>query len=168
VNRVERLRHLTGRFFGVMRARVDPAELCLLDDYLGPAERNLFLSMRIADQRHSLDLCRRLRCDGHGEPDLLRAALLHDVGKAAGPLPVVYRVIYGLCRLISPGLARWLGRLERPSLVRPFYLAAHHAGIGALAAERAGSNQRVVHLIRRHDAPDDNLSSLLHRYDGEM
>ena len=164
----ERLRHLVVRFVGVVRARVDPAELTLLDEYFGPTERELFLSMRVADQRHSLDLCRRLQRDGHGEPDLLRAALLHDVGKAAGALPVPYRVIYSLCRLVSPNLASWLGKHERPSLVRPFYLAAHHACIGALAAERAGSNQRVVHLIRCHDTPNDRLSFVLYRYDGEM
>lgn len=164
----ERLRHLVVRFFGVIRARIEPGELSLLDQYFGPTERELFLSMRVADQRHSLDLCRRLQRDGHDDPDLLRAALLHDVGKAAGPLPVPYRVIYSLCRLVDPSLACWLGKHDRPSLIRPFYLAAHHAQIGALAAERAGSNQRVVQLIRRHDTPNDRLSSVLYRYDGEM
>ncbi|MGH2459764.1 MAG: hypothetical protein ACRDIY_12950 [Chloroflexota bacterium] len=163
-----RLGHLVGRFFGAVGARVDPGELGVLDRYLGPAERALFLTMGIADQRHSLDLCRRLRCDGHADPDLLRAALLHDVGKSVGPLPVPYRVIYALCRLVNPKLARWLGQRERPTLVRPFYFAAHHAGLGALAAERAGSNPRVIQLIERHEAPNDQLSFLLYRYDGEM
>lgn len=166
---IARLPHLVRRFFGVLSARVDPAELAILERYLCPAERALFLSMRVADQRHSLDLCRRLVNDGHVDPDLLRAALLHDVGKAFGELPLPYRVTFALCRLLSPDFASWLAAPERPAWCRPFYLAAHHAVIGARAAERAGSNARVVCLIGGHDSPgDDHLSRLLYDYDGRM
>ncbi len=164
-----RILHLARRFLGVLSARVDRHELAILDCYLCPGERELFLSMRVADQRHSLDLCRRLRRDGHADPDLLRAALLHDVGKAFGVLPLPYRVTFALCRLLTPGLADWLSAPERPAWCRPFYLAAHHAAIGARAAERAGSNARVVCLIGGHDSPGgDHLSQLLYDYDGRM
>lgn len=166
---IERFPHLVRRFFGVLSARVDPDELAILDRYLCPGERDLFLSMRVADQRHSIDLCRRLQRDGHADPDLLRAALLHDVGKAFGSLPLPHRVAFALCRMIAPDFARWLAERDRPAWRRPFYLAAHHADIGARAAERAGSNPRVVCLIGGHDSPGgDRLSRLLYDYDGRM
>jgi len=169
VKPVADLQHLARRFVGAVSARVDRAELAALDQLLSPAERQLFLAMRVADQRHSLDLYRRLECDGHADADLLRAALLHDVGKALGPLPLAYRVAFALCRLTSPGLAVWLSQQSRPTWCRPFYLAAHHAELGARAAERAGSRLRVVQLIASHDSPGgDRLSRLLYRYDGQM
>ncbi len=124
--------------------------------------------MSVSDQRHSLDLCERLRFDGHTEPDLLRAALLHDVGKAAGSLPLLARVAYSLVVMTSPGIADWL--CGSPTGWRSaFYLAAHHPEIGAAAAARAGASSRVVDLIAGHSDPgSDSLSRILYTYDRGM
>ena len=166
---VGRFRHLARRFFGVLSARVEPSELSILDRYFSASERHLFLRMRIADQRHSLDLCGRLIRDGHSDPDLIRAALLHDVGKAFGPLPLPFRVAFALCRMADSRLAAWLAHPDRPGLFLPFQIAGNHAAIGARAAEQAGSNSTVVRLIAGHDSVgDDDLSRLLHQYDGQM
>lgn len=169
MNAAARFPHLARRFFSAVSARVDPTEYDLVARYCSPAEQSLFRSMRLADQRHSLDLCRRLERDGHLDPDLLRAALLHDVGKSFGPLPLALRVFYALCRLTSPPFARWLARADHPTWRRPFYLAAHHAEIGARAARAAGSRPDVVALIGGHESPGcDERSRLLFLYDGDM
>ncbi|HLZ09663.1 MAG TPA: phosphohydrolase [Chloroflexota bacterium] len=161
--------HLVRRFFVTLLARVDPVSLGALDRLLTPGERRLFLTMKESDQRHSLDLCGRLRRDGHDEPDLLRAALLHDVGKASGTLPIMYRVTYSLAAMVDPRLAQWLGRPGATIWRQPFCLAAHHPEIGAIAAARAGSNPRVVGLIANHNKPGtDPLSRLLYAYDRQM
>jgi hypothetical protein len=166
---IPRLPHLTRRFVGALTARRDADDFATLDRYLGRGEQALFLTMTLADQRHSLDLSARLRADGHDEPDLVRAALLHDVGKALGPLPLPYRVIHSLAAIAAPRLACWLGQDPAPSWRRPFYFAAHHAALGAEAAARAGSNSRVVRLIGGHDQPGpDELAQLLYRYDRHM
>jgi hypothetical protein len=169
VVRVARYRHLVRRFVGVLTARPAPDDAALLDRYLSPAERALFATMQLADRRHSLDLCARLLRDGHADPDLLRAALLHDVGKAAGPIPLPHRVVYSFCAVALPSLAAWLARGNPTAWRRPFHLAARHPEVGARAAWAAGSSETVVRLIQGHESPgSDELSRILYRYDGEM
>ncbi|HEX5418338.1 MAG TPA: hypothetical protein VFZ25_21995 [Chloroflexota bacterium] len=141
----------------------------LANRFLSHSEQALFLTMTDADQRHSLELCARLLGDGHAEPDLCRGALLHDVGKSTGPLPLVFRVTYALAAHLWPGLARRLTDAPEASWRRPFYIAANHAEIGAGLAERASSPPRVVALIRAHESPgNDELSKLLYDYDSSM
>ena len=163
------LPHLVRRFFVTLLARVDPVGIATVDRVLSPAERDLFLTMNESDQRHSIDLCERLWSDGHAEPDLLRAALLHDVGKASGSLPILYRVAFTLAVMASPRLARWLARPGLTVWRQPFCVAAHHPEIGAIAATQAGSSPRVVGLILNHNQPGaDSLSRLLYAYDRRM
>lgn len=165
----DRLFHLTRRFFGAVAARVDETELAGLSRYLSPGEQALFRCMTAADQRHSLDLCQRLARDGHVDRDLLASALLHDVGKSIGPLPLPHRVLFSLLRLVSPAAARYLAAADQPPWRRPWYLAAHHATLGADLAERAGSNPVVVQLVRGHEARGgDRRSALLYDYDRTM
>ena len=160
------LPHLVRRFFTTLLARVDPVALPALDTVLSPAERRLFLTMKESDQYHSLDLYARLRRDGFNDPDLLRAALLHDVGKASGNLPIMYRVAYTFSAMVTPRFTRWLGRPNPAAWRRPFYLAAHHPEIGAAAAIRSGSSPRVAGLIAGHSKPGaDELSRALYTYD---
>src|SRR5689334_16826887 len=54
---------------------------------LPDAARSLFASMSPADQRHSWRVYQGLRARGCADQDMLTAALLHDVGKAAGRVP---------------------------------------------------------------------------------
>ena len=164
-----KLRHLVRRFFAALLARVEPSDLRVVEKYLSEPERALFLKLSVADQRHSIDLFRRLWDDGHRTPDLLRAALLHDVGKGSGPLPLPFRVVYSLAAWLNGRWAAWLSAGERPTWCRPFFVAAHHAGLGAEAAARAGVSPNVARLIAGHGSPgDDPLSKALYEYDGQM
>jgi hypothetical protein len=100
-------------------------------------------------QRHSLDVLYGLQERGEVAPELLAAALLHDVAKAAG-VRVWHRVLSVLLRALHPG---WLERLasSQPGTWRyPFWLQLHHARLGAEQAEAAGCAPATVQLIRYH------------------
>ena len=69
------------QFFQTLWASFRPVELDYATGHLPPAQRTLFLRMPRAEQQHGIALCRALEAAGHRDPDLLAAALLHDVGK---------------------------------------------------------------------------------------
>lgn len=153
-------------FVAALTAR-EQAEVAAL---LSPAALRLFASMSPADQRHSLRVCRGLQARGHDEHDILAAALLHDVGKAAGRVPFWTRPLIVLGKRCSP---RLLTRLtvypiethRLPAWRRALSYAWWHAEVGADLAARAGLSSRAVHYIRSHHHPDSPELAELHLID---
>src|SRR3954447_6288462 len=132
------------QFRGHVRASVTPAERAALENWTTAAQRRVFDSMHVADQRHGLDVVTSLRAGGVRDSDVLVAGLLHDAGKGAtGVWP---RVAYSLGQRygrwiwrvagVVPGWRAALGRLET------------HAATSAELAASAGCSPRTVALIR--------------------
>jgi hypothetical protein len=156
-----------GQFFRALTARVSDKEMERAACILTPASLALFHSMAIQDQCHGFDVCTTLQQVGYTNSDLLTAALLHDVGKAAARLPTWQRAIIVLLNRFAP---RLLARLSRGELQgqtlslpngwrRPFVVHVHHPEIGAQWAAEAGCSPIAVALIRRHqDKLADSLS----------
>jgi putative nucleotidyltransferase with HDIG domain len=136
----------------------DPLPAAVWDEIaaiLSPAEQDLFGHFTPADQRHSYRVLRTLRDAGYNEPDLLAAALLHDIGKVREPLSAWDRTIIVVGEALFPGRAEAWGRGSLRSWRRPFVARARHPAWGAEMASAAGSRPRVVELIRRHQARPD-------------
>lgn len=137
-----------------LRARVSPGERGAAHALMPPDARPLFDAMPIADQRHALDVTRRLRAADVRDPDLLIAALLHDVAK--GPrLRLWHRVTVVLLEAVAPGQVERLGSGDPGSWRHPFYLHLHHAELSARAAEAAGAGSRVAAFIRGTASGED-------------
>lgn len=121
----------------------------------GP-ERALFDHYTPGDQWHAYRVLRMLRDAGYNDPDLLVAALLHDVGKTRCPLSAWDRTLIVVAQALVPQrMAAW-GEGAPEGWRRPFVVRAQHAAWGAAMAEAAGSRPAVVDLIRRHqDKPGE-------------
>jgi hypothetical protein len=142
--------HRIVQFWRAVTAEVRPAQLAEIEPLLGLAGMALFARLSPNDQRHSLGVYLTLVAQGCRDPAVLRAALLHDVGKAAGHLSLPYRVTAVLLHALAP---RWLDWLEANGdgwLLAPFRLAAAHAALGARAVAVAGFSDTVVQLVLRH------------------
>ncbi len=150
----------------LLTARVQPEEQQVIDALLPPAARALFVTMSTGDQRHCLNVCYALKERGCQDRDLLAAALLHDVGKGGGRVRFWMRPVIVLLRALAPALLQWLAGASAPFWRRPFYVAWHHADIGADLAAAAGLSERVVLLIRTHHDPR-GPAALLHAVDDE-
>lgn len=150
------------QFVGAVGAwfRASESDQVVASAYLSPPMMSLFEAMPRYDRQHALKVLRTLQEKGHAEPDLLVAALLHDVGKSAGRgggLRLWHRVATVLLRAFWPSFFEQLGK-ERPGNWRyPFFVQQHHAALGAELARQAGCSVVAVELIRRHEDPPDQV-----------
>jgi hypothetical protein len=131
-------------------------------EVLNPAQMKLFTRMQSSEQIHSLRVIGTLQAEGQTNPDLLVAALLHDIGKIRYPLRLWERIFIVLGKTFLPDRVKSWGDGTRRRWARPFEVAQQHPLWGAQLAQDAGATPLAVSLIRRHqnDIPHENTSSL--------
>ncbi|HID54408.1 MAG TPA: HDIG domain-containing protein, partial [Anaerolineae bacterium] len=110
----------------------------------------LFNRFNFTDQWHSYRVMCALQAAGHDQPDLLTAALLHDIGKTKLPISVWERSWIVLGQMFLPGRAAAWGQAEAQGWRRPFVVKAQHPAWGAEMAEQVGCTPLTISLIRRH------------------
>jgi hypothetical protein len=151
-----RLRQGLGRLkVGLLPSTLDftPAHAVLSDQLW-----QLFSTMPRGDQWHGLCVLSRLQTAGWTQPDLLAAALLHDLGKANGRLSLTYRTLIIVASALG---ARWVPRLasdEPRSWRYPLYVHLHHAALGAAWLQKAGASAALVNLVATHEQAGAPLS----------
>jgi putative nucleotidyltransferase with HDIG domain len=140
------------------------ADYALAREHLSPALVELFRAQHPRDIVHSAGTARWLLERGHTDPDLIAAALLHDLGK--GHQRRMDRVLYVIASNLR--LARILGAAEsRFALRQAVFRSASHSESGAEMLMRSGAPDRVVDLARLHHVPPgrDPVLALLQQAD---
>jgi HD domain. len=158
---ISRLAYRTRQFWNALAGSHIRVETEALLPHLTPFQIDLFRRMQVSEQVHAFKVLEYLKAGGQNDPNLLAAALLHDVGKALYPPTVLDRVIVVLgSHFFRKGTARW-SEGTPAGLRRPFVVAAHHPAWGADLAIQAGASPRTVELIRRHHDPLSSDNPLL-------
>ncbi len=137
-------RHLFGR--------VSATERSDLATWLTAPQRSLFDSMHPADQRHGLDVVAILRAEGHDDPELLTAALLHDCSKGPG-VRLPHRVAWSLGERYGERVLDVFSRV--PGFHAAFERLRHHADDSARLTLEAGCSERTAELVRHQADPID-------------
>ncbi|SRR5690554_4314498 len=113
---------------------------------LEEGEARLFLSLPPQERAHGIEVAQRLLARSPGAaPPLVRAALLHDVGKLGTPQFVLWRV---LTHLLPQSRVPAEPRLR--GLAGARQARAHHADYGARLIRQAGGSEAVARLVERH------------------
>ncbi len=143
---VRRARYRARQFTRGLRAHLSPVEVAEVRTFLRAEEFRLFLHAHARDRRHSMDLYRLLQREGASEP-MLRAALLHDVGKER---PATWhRVAFVLLDAATPGLARRI-EAEGPGWRGALWRIRHHARLSAAKLAAIEVDPRVIEIVRAH------------------
>lgn len=158
------------RFFGIFGGKLTRSDVDFVRSYLDEPGQFLFFQMSPVDQRHAVAVARELLSEvGYRREldglTLIKAALLHDIGKVEGDLNIVNRVVAGLIRRLSPSLRDKLSAPDQTGgwkIRYGFYVDKVHPLRGSHMAQVLGIEAKVVELIRHHhDHPRDNQSSEL-------
>ena len=141
------------QFVRALTARrvVSPTRVSQAVQFLPVKARDLFARQAPQDQRHALEVCETLLEGGHADEDLLAAALLHDVGKAACLLPPWRRGLLVLAEQFTPWLLDRGASTGTEDRIRPSVTYRKHAEIGATWARQAGCSPLTIDLIRCHE-----------------
>lgn len=138
---------------GIRAAPLSGSEAEVVRRQLSPAEWSLFQTFTANDQVHSYRVWRTLQEAGQSHPALLKAALLHDIGKTRLRLTVWERslVVAGQALFPSRVLAWGSCSLATASFwQRPFIAWHQHPAWSAEMLAEAGSDRLTILLVRQH------------------
>jgi hypothetical protein len=134
------------QFIEGVRARLTPQDIYFIDKYLDDKEKGLFYSIPRYEQVHSLRVAREvleesLKNDIY-DIYLIKAALLHDIGKISGGLNLITKSIMVLLDNFAPCMLR---KLKRTKSVNTYY---NHPEIAATFLGE--ENEYLLFLIKNH------------------
>lgn len=122
----------------------------LAERILTDKEYQLYLSMDQRDREHATTVTKALlRRYPDASAPLLRAALLHDIGKSSRGFSAAARI---LVHLYTPRHLPAEPKLQ--GLQGYWQQNLHHASYGAELIRQAGGCPEVAEIVARHHAPD--------------
>ena len=147
---ISRLSYRARQFRRTLAPGITANDLHEAESALGEDLYALFAAMQPADQRHCIDVYRRLRAEGEDDPDVLAAALIHDAGKggeSARRIRTWHRVAYVILDTLPPAaldrIARGDGGLAH----------LHRHGEATIRLVRsAGASERLTGLLEVMEA----------------
>jgi putative nucleotidyltransferase with HDIG domain len=153
------------RVLDLFRFKLRKDDRQLAESYLGEAGIFLFNQMSYADQKHAVNVGRYLLSEkvdttGANLQLLIKAALLHDVGKVKGDISWWNRIIVGVIRRCFPKVRQRRAKRGEAGLGHALYVDLTHPDRGAYMAQSLGIDPEVVSLIRQHHNPLDEQDSL--------
>jgi putative nucleotidyltransferase with HDIG domain len=172
------------QFLHALTAKIDRADEVFLSHYLTTTEQKLFRQMTLPDRRHSLNVAycaqQLMKPTMHSKQRLLvRAALLHDVGRAEKNLSTAMKVMAVLFSAAFPQFSkRWAmakGKQDKKNGLANFrqvlFVYYHHGEIGACRLKTLGVEREIIELVAKHHrlpADDDSPELVILRQADQM
>lgn len=148
-------------------SEINGDDIRFIESILNIEELNLFNKLSIQEQKHSVKVAYDIQffCKDNHKIDinlLVRAALLHDIGKIYKELNIIDKSVIVLLNKISKGKIK---RFFKNKKINVYY---NHGKIGRELLEKIGCDKKLLYLVENHhnNRICDNLElRILRSYD---
>ncbi|MCC5909967.1 MAG: HD domain-containing protein [Clostridiaceae bacterium] len=151
------------QFYQGLSAKVTTEDIAFIREHLTPEEHQLFFQLRISEQRHSLNVAYGCRKEAPHNTVLIKAALLHDIGKVGSNLTLINKSFVVLIKKFQ------LKNHMLPSFLKEaIYFKNNHAEIGYTMLLPLNLDPKILFLVKNHHNNNtDNIEDMkiLQKYD---
>lgn len=137
------------QFYWSITSKIDSEDKMLIDKYLNIYEKQLLSNLSVYEQKHSVNVARDIikECKKNKlySETLIKAALLHDIGKANKKLNPVEKSIFVMLNKLSDG------KLRKYKSIKKIHVYYNHGDIGYNILKKANKyDERFLYLIKNH------------------
>lgn len=157
------------QFYWGITSKINKNDIEFIRSILSTEELKLFNKLTIQEQKHSLRIAYdiELFCKENDKIDmnlLIKAALLHDVGKICKKLNLIDKSLIVVLNIL------FKGKISKFSNNEKVYVYYNHGKIGKKLLKRLGCSKELLYLVENHhnfNICDSLELSILRFYDGK-
>lgn len=148
------------QFFSYAIAKLDINDKMYIEKHLNDDEIALFNKLSIHEQKHSVNVARDVESeckinliDLDDSRNLVRTALLHDIGKIKVPLNIIDKSIVVILDKITKS------KIKEIKNIKKIYIHYNHGYEGYKILKKINENDQVLFMVKNHHNKElkDNL-----------
>jgi len=136
------------QFYWCITAKLDDEDIKFVNKYLNEEERKLFSMLIEYEQKHSIKVTRDVikECEKRNieSKELIKAALLHDIGKITNRLTIIDKSAIVLLDKFTKG------KLKKAKGIKKIEVYYNHGEKGVKLLMPYGYDERLLYLIKNH------------------
>lgn len=136
------------QFYRSIVCKINDKDINFIERYLENVELKLFRMLPVYDQKHCINVARDVKCflslRKLESKDLIKVALLHDIGKIYNSMNPIDKSIMVIMNKITNGKIKSFNNIKK---VNVYY---NHGEIGYNILKKYKYDDRFLFLIRNH------------------
>ena len=149
IRRWENIFYRIKQFYWAITSKVNKDDINFVINILNIKELELFNKLSVQEQKHSIKVAYDIKflCEKNNKIDmnlLLKAALLHDIGKIYRRLNLIDKSVIVLLNSISKGKIK---RFSKNKKINVYY---NHGRIGSELLESIECDEKLLYLVEHH------------------